>query len=184
MPSSRKTVAIAVATEDTGPRERQLFWMRRNITLPPRCTMKSLLIAESFNSVTRSGWRPPKSWPFRTRLIDLLSVWQHVVYGKTREDVRQVCYRLLGAREEAAEVQLERFRECMRVWRISAENGKRERTREHTFFVVNFICMILEGTSCKIGYISILMSNLLWKCVINYNIKIHSCKNNMIYTIM
>lgn len=39
--------------------------------------------------------------------------------------MRQVCHRLLGAREEAAEVQLDRVREHMRVRGVSIENGKR-----------------------------------------------------------
>lgn len=39
--------------------------------------------------------------------------------------MRQVCHRLLGAREETAEVQLDRFREHMRVRGVSAEDGER-----------------------------------------------------------
>jgi len=62
--------------------------------------------------------------------------------------VRQVCHRLLGAREETAEVQLDRFREHMRVRRVSIENGELVSVsvlcdidrEKHSLGDINFLC--------------------------------------------
>lgn len=44
--------------------------------------------------------------------------------------MRQVCHRLLGAREETTEIQLARLRERLRERGLSAENGEQRGTRE------------------------------------------------------
>lgn len=70
--------------------------------------------------------------------------------------MRQVCHRLLGAREKTSEIQLERFRGCVRVRGVSTEDGKRSALYLLTCRIV-FERNWKEYALCDIGYVWVII---------------------------